>query len=171
MQNVSMLACHELMGFMNPDLASDILGFAFENDRELYQATLAAVAEAKRVRPVYLQKKPKPERHRAMLQILTRSSMEMAAGNLVRGWLLKKHNPMLADFLDTLEIPHKDGVVDDLPATMDEEKIRMAIDALLSKYPHETVAVYLHAFNRMNDEEWSSLSRLLNSDARLQLGA
>jgi hypothetical protein len=33
------------------------------------------------------------------------------------------------------------------------------------------VAVYLNAFNDMNEANWSNLKTLLESDARLQLGA
>jgi hypothetical protein len=105
-----------------------------------------------------------------MLQTLARPSLEMVTGNLVRTWLLKKYNGMLVDFLDALGIPHKEGVVDDLPATMDDAKLRSAVDVLLGKYPPEVVAVYLNAFNDMNEVEWPNLKTLLESDKRLQLG-
>ena len=45
-----MLTSHELFGFMSPALAGDILSFVFETDKPGYKATMAAVAEAKRVR-------------------------------------------------------------------------------------------------------------------------
>ena len=48
---------------------------------------------------------------------------------------------MLVDFLDALGIAHEEGVVEQLPPTMDDAKVRAAVDALLAKYPPEAVAV------------------------------
>jgi hypothetical protein len=87
----------------------------------------------------------------------------------VRGWLLKKYNSMLCDFLDALGITHKEGVVENLPEVIDDTKLKGAVDTLLGKYPQEVVAVYLNAFNEMNQVEWPNLKAMLASDARLQL--
>lgn len=145
-----MLTSHELLGFMSPNLAQEIILYAYEEDKPLYKTTLAAVAEARKLRPVYLERQPRPQRHAAMLTTLTRPALEMVTANLIRTWLLKKHNGVLTDFLDSLGIQHKEGVVDDLPETMDEAKLRTAVDGLLAKHPPEVVAVYLNAFQDMN---------------------
>jgi hypothetical protein len=165
-----MLTSHELLGFMSPNLALEILLYAHESDKPLYRAVLAAVAEARKVRPVFLERQPRSQRHTAMLATLARPSLDAVTGNLIRAWLLKKYNGMLVDFLDALSIPHKDGVVEDLPATMEDAKLRAAVDTLLAKYPPEVVAVYLNAFNDMNEVEWPNLKTLLESEKRLQLG-
>src|SRR5205085_10260533 len=98
-------------------------------------------------------------------------SLELAAGNLIRTWLLKKNKTMLVDFLNGLGIKNDDGVVEDLPASMDDAKLKSAVEGLLAKYPPEAVAVYLNAFNDMNEANWPNLKTLLESDSRLQLGA
>jgi hypothetical protein len=165
-----MLTSHELLGFMSPALALDILTYTYENDKPVYRATLSAVAEARKLRPVFLERQPKPQRHATMLATLARPALDMITGNLIRAWLLKKHKAMLAEFLDALGITHQDGVVEQLPDTLDDAKLRAAVDALLAKHPAETVAVYLHAFNEMNEQEWPNLTAMLNSDSRLQLG-
>ena len=165
-----MLTSHELLGFMSPNLGLEILTFTFETDKPLYRATLGAVAEARKVRSVFLERQPKPQRHSAMLSTLSRPGLEMVTANLLRTWLLKKYKEMLCDFLDALGIAHKDGVVDDLPAAMDDEKLRTAVDLLLSKYPREVAAVYLHAFQEMNEVSWPNLKTMLESDKRLELG-
>jgi len=166
-----MLTSHELLGFMSPSLALDILTYAFETDKPLYRATLSAVAEARHLRPVFMERQPRPQRHAAMLATLTRPALEAVTANLIRTWLLKKHKQMLTDFLDALGIPHQEGVVEDLPKAMDDAKIHAAVEALLVKHPPEAVAVYLHAFSEMNEVEWPALKTLLDSDPRLQLGA
>jgi hypothetical protein len=72
--------------------------------------------------------------------------------------------------MNALEIKNENGVVEDLPTAVDDAKLKVAVEILLSKYPHETVAVYLNAFNDMNTANWPNLKALLESDARLQLG-
>ena len=166
-----MLTSHELLGFMSPALATEILSYAHESDKPLYRATLNAVAEMRKLRPVFLERQPRTQQHTTMLAALSKPALELFSGNLIRAWLLKKYKTMLVDFLNSLEIPHKEGVVEDLPASMDDAKLSAAVDSLLSKYPRETVAVYLHAFSDMNETDWPNLKAMLESDQRLQLGA
>ena len=166
-----MLTSHELLGFMSPALALEILSYAHESDKPLYRAALTAVAEARKLRPVFLERQPRAQRHATMLATLSRPALELFTGNLIRNWLLKKHRTMLVDFLDALAVPHKEGVVDELPKTIEDAKLRAAVDSLLAKYPPEAVAVYLNAFNDMNEVEWPNLKAMLDSDPRLQLGA
>ncbi len=165
-----MLTSHELLGFMSPPLANEIISFAYESDKPTYKAALKSVAEARHLRPVFFERQPRPQRHAAMLSTLTRPALDLAAGTLIRAWLLKKHKAMLVDFLTALGIENKDGVVEDLPATMDDAKLKAAVDLLLSKYPPEPVAVYLNAFNDMNEANWANLKTMLEADKRLQLG-
>jgi len=166
-----MLTSHELFGFMSPSLALEILIYTHESDKQLYRAALNAVAEARKVRAVFLERQPRTQRHATMLATLSRPALDLFSGNLIRTWLLKKHNAMLVDFLDALGIAHKEGVVEDLPPEMDDAKLKVAVEALLAKYPPETVAVYLHAFNDMNEVNWPNLRTMLDNDSRLQLGA
>jgi hypothetical protein len=166
-----MLTSHELLGFMSPALALEILTYTHETDKPLYQAALCAVADARKLRPAYFKRQPRSQQHAMMVATLARPVMETVSGNLIRAWLLKKHKQMLIDFLDALGITHEEGVVEQLPPTMDDAKVRTAVEALLAKHPPEAVAVYLHAFNEMNEVEWPNLKAMLDADPRLQLGA
>jgi hypothetical protein len=105
-----------------------------------------------------------------MAATLSKPALEAITASLVRAWLLKKYQRMLVDFLDGLGIKHTDGVVEDLPATIPDEKLKPAVDTLLAKYPPEVVAVYLNAFNDMNEVDWPNLKKMLEEDKRLQLG-
>ena len=165
-----MLKSHELLGFMSPALAKDILSFIFESDKPTYRAIIHGVAEARKVRPVFLERQPRDARHTAMLSALTKPQLDGAAAAFIRAWLVKKHAAMLVDFMNALEIKNENGVVEDLPAAVDDVKLKAAVELLLGKHPHETVAVYLNAFNDMNTANWPNLKTLLESDARLQLG-
>jgi len=165
-----MLTSHELLGFMSPSLAQQIITYAYESDKPLYRATLQAVADARKVRYVFMERQPRADRHNAMVATLSKPALEMVTSNLVRTWLLKKYNSMLCDFLNALGITHKEGVVEDLPAEMDDAKLRAAVEALVAKYPGEVVGVYLNAFNEMNEVNWPNLKTILEADKRLQLG-
>ena len=166
-----MLSSHELFGFMSPALANDILSFTFESDKPTYKATMNAVAEARKLRPVFLERQPRAQRHAFMVATLARPGSELVAAGLLRAWLVQKQNAMLVDFLNALGLPHEKGVVDGLPESVPDDKLQVAVEALLAKYPAESVALYLNAFNGMNEANWANLKAMLETDARLQLGA
>jgi len=166
-----MLSSHELFGFMSPALANDILGYIFESDKPTYKATMNAVAEARKLRPVFLERQPRLQRHALMMASLSKPGSEMIAASLLRAWLMQKQNAMLVDFLNALSLPHDKGVVENLPPSVPDDQLKAAVDLLLSKYPAETVALYLNAFNGMNEAHWDNLKAMLETDSRLQLGA
>lgn len=165
-----MLTSHELFGFMSPGLANDIITYTYESDKPTYHAVLSAVAQARHLRPVFLERQPRPQRQAMMVSTLSRPALEAVAGGLIRAWLLKKHQAMLEDFLNALDIKNEKGVVDNLPGSMDDAKLKSAVEMLLAKYPPEAAAIYLNAFNDMNEANWANLKNILESDPRLQLG-
>ena len=160
---------YELFAAMSPTLAVEILEYAFVNEKKLYHSTIEAMAQVRKVRAVFLERQPRAQRHPAIVIMLGRPALGAAADSLLRTWLLKGHAAMLADFLDALKLKHEKGVIEDLPETMEDAALRLALDALLAKYPQETVAVYLHAFNDMNEAGWKGLDELLKSEPKLRL--
>ena len=163
-----MLTFHELIGFMSPKMANQILEDTQANNREVYRALVAAMAEAQKMRPVFIGRQPKERRHKNFVQMLSRIGAEEHAGNLIRGWLFKEHKDVLTDFLGKLGIEHEEGMGDDLPDSIDDAKLNEAVDLLLEKHDQELVAVYLTAFNASNENRWDNLDALLADDERLQ---
>jgi hypothetical protein len=163
------MKAHELFAAMSPALANEILEFTHISEKPLYHTSLEAVANLRRVRPVYLERQPRAERHVSMAAALGRPALELAADGLIRNWLIKKHTAMLTDFLDALKITHDKGVVEDIPASVEDTALRNAVDSLFAKHPGEAVAIYLQAFHEMNEGRWPNLSALLDSDPRLVL--
>ena len=151
-------------------LAVEILEFSHENEKKLYRAALDAVAQSRKLRPVFLERQPRSERHALLIGSLSRPALNQAADSLLRNWLLKKHPALLVDFLNALGIKHENGVVEDLPQRVDDAQLRSAVEAVLAKHPRGAVAVYLHAFNSMNGEHWENLENLVLTDSRLSLG-
>ena len=155
---------------MSPALAVRIIEFAHDNNKELYRTALGAVAESRKLRPAFLERSPRATRHAGMATALGRPRLELVSANLLREWLMKNKTAMLGDFLDALAIPHKDGAVDDLPASVEDDKLHAAVDKLLANHPAEEAAIYLNAFYTMNDVRWPNLETMLKSDSRLQFG-
>jgi hypothetical protein len=164
------MTAHELFAFMSPAQAHEILDHLFEHEKEMHRAVLAGVAQARKVRPIFLERQARPDRTAMILASLSRPQLEPISDNVIRTWLISKYSSMLSDFLDALKIPHEKGVVETLPETVEEGALRGAVDTLLGKYPHEAVSIYLHAFNQMNESKWANLDALLKSDPRLDLG-
>ncbi len=163
-----MLTFHELIGFMSPKMANRILEDTQANNREVYRALVASMAQAQKMRPVFIGRQPKERRHKSFVQMLSRTGSEEHAGNLIRGWLFKEHKNVLTDFLGKLGIEHKEGMVDDLPESISDDALNAAVDLLIEKYERELVAVYLTAFNASNENRWGNLDTLLADDERLQ---
>jgi hypothetical protein len=165
-----MLAAHEIFGFMSSALATEIVEQLHAADKESYRSLLASVADARHVRAVFLERKPRAEQHRALVESLGKPSLETAAIKTLQSWLMKEQTVMLADFLDALGIKHDKCIVDELPKEMADDKLRTAVEGLLARYPHEKVAVYLRAFSDLSKANWPNLTKMLEREPRLQLG-
>jgi hypothetical protein len=164
------MTANELFAAMSPGLATRILEEILASDKDLYRVALHSVAQTRKVRPIFLERQPKADRHRTMAATLALRPMEMIAGNVLSGWLVKNQSALLIEFLDALKIKHDKGVVEDLPKTVDTAELDNAVNALLAKHNPEVVALYLHAFLTMNDANWAHLDELLHTDERLALG-
>ena len=163
-----MLTFHELIGFMSPKMANRILEDTQDNNREVYRALVASMAQAQKMRPVFIGRQPKERRHKSFVQMLSRAGSEEHAGNLIRGWLFKEHKDLLTGFLGKLGIEHEEGMVNDLPESISDDALNAAVNLLIEKYDRELVAVYLTAFNASNENRWGNLDALLAEDERLQ---
>ena len=163
-----MLTFHELIGFMSPKMANRILEDTQTNNREVYRALVASMAQAQKMRPVFIGRQPKDRRHKSFVQMLSRAGSEEHAGNLIRGWLFKEHKDLLTGFLGKLGIEHEEGMVNDLPESISDDALNAAVNLLIEKYDRELVAGYLTAFNASNENRWGNLDALLAEDERLQ---
>ncbi|MFL6585248.1 MAG: hypothetical protein ACJ8KU_12110 [Chthoniobacterales bacterium] len=162
---------HEIFQRISPALAAEIFTFLQTTDRAAYKAAIQGLANQRKLRPVFVERKPPGERYAWMQNALGRPLSDALAAHLIQAWLLRSEKEMLCDFLDALEIAHdEDGTVEELPPAPPKEKIQSAVSQLLSKYPAEHVAVYLHAFRDMDSTvQWPALDQTLAEDARLKL--
>jgi hypothetical protein len=158
----------ELFAAMPARVAHEILDYCHAHEKQLYRTALDAVAQVRKLRSVYLERLPRAERYGLLAESLRLPGLMAGADGLIRTWLLKQHTGLLKDFLDALQIKHEDGVVEGLPATVPDDVLRNAVNTLLERHPAEAVAIYLHAFNSMNGEQWTNLDALVREEPRLQ---
>lgn len=165
------MAPHEIFARMSPATATQLLSFLFEKEKSLYKASVEALAKQRNVRSVYVERKPREERFTWLHNALSRAAGGAVGAHLLQVWLVAAHASLLCDFLDGLEIPHdENGTVEDLPASPPLEKIAPVVETLLGKYDQELVAIYLHAFQALDENGgWAPLEELLESDSRLHL--
>jgi hypothetical protein len=121
---------------------------------------------------VFVERKPRVERFAWIKDALGRKQNEPVAANLLQIWLVSRHPKMLCDFLDSLGIEHDDnGTVDHMPPQPEKPALEAAAAVLLEKYESAIVAVYLHAFQALDETGWPLLNEVIAADPRLQLGA
>jgi hypothetical protein len=167
------MKAHEIFEHMSPALAAEIFTYLQKEERPIYKTVVQGLAQQRKLRPVFVERKPPAERYAWMQTALSRRVSDTLAAHLLQTWLLGARKPLLCTFLDSLGIAHDaDGTVEKLPESPSKEKLREVISELLTKFPAETVAVYLHAFHGMDDTpSWPPLGEVLAEDDRLKLGA
>jgi hypothetical protein len=84
---------------------------------------------------------------------------EALAGALIRDYLFAEQRPMLTQFLDSLNIPHKEGQIDekaDVPAPS-ADALRSAHTAISSAFDPQEVAIYTSALVLSDPDMWGGL--------------
>src|SRR5215212_1387742 len=111
-----MLKPNEIFARMPAAVAEQLLSFLFEKEKPLYKATIDSLTKQRKLRPVFVERKPRPERHAWMKDALGRKSSEAVAAQLLQIWLVGEQRQVLCDFLDALGIAHdENGTIDTLP--------------------------------------------------------
>lgn len=160
----------EIFQHLSPALAEQTLSYLNTAEKPTYKVAIQTLAAQRKLRPVFVERKPRVERHAWMQTALARPANSEIAANLLQMWLMGAQAPVLCDFLDALGIEHDEhGGIEDLPTAPDAEKLGAAVDAILAKHPPEVVAVYLHSFQTMDIAGWPALGDLLAKDERLRL--
>jgi hypothetical protein len=160
----------ELFAAASPEKGVEVIDFLAQADRNAYRAALSLLASRRNLRPAFLEKKPKPERHRWMAEALERKRNEDLALELLQNWILQARTPLVVQFLEDLGIPHDgEGLIDETPTEPAAELVDKAVEKLLAGYPAEDVALYLHLFIGMDPDGWAHLRQLLAVRPELQL--
>lgn len=162
---------YEIFAAMSEPSAAEIFGYLFSEEKQLYKATIDSLAKQRKLRPVFVERKPRPERFAWMKTALGRPANESVAAHLLQIWLVGQQSELLCAFLDGLKIPHdENGTVETLPPAPPKADLELVVEDLTARFDPKTVALYLHAFQATHDEGgWPGLAEILETDARLKL--
>ncbi|MBV8224473.1 MAG: hypothetical protein JO232_04705 [Verrucomicrobia bacterium] len=166
------MKCYEIFSKLSPELSNEIFCYLLESEKPVYKAIIGNVAARRKLRPVFIERKPKNERHAWLHQTLSSKGADDITAQVFQVWLLGAQRPMICEFLDSLGIAHDGkGIVESLPSEPSRDQLNDKISKLLEKHPAEVVALYLHAFQAMDETGWSALEEILASDPQLALDA
>ncbi len=161
---------HTLWPQLPAALANEILLSVQKTNKKLYRTALEVMAPRMGVRVPILVEMPKTQRHATWIQILGRPEMEVLSFNIVSTWLIDTQTPMLCAWLDALGIAHgPNGCADSFPPPPDVALLKKGVDVLLEKFDPTVVAIYLRAFNCIDETHWPALDEIIASDPRLAL--
>jgi hypothetical protein len=164
------MTSYEIFGRCSSQLANGIFVYLQEKEKPVYRAVIQNLANQRKLRPVFIERKPKPERHIWLQQALARKPADDLATQVLQIWLLGAQQPLICQFLDALQIKHDGkGVVDQLPPEPEPEKLQSAVDLVLQNHSPDVVTIYLNLFLMMDDAGWKRLGEMLETDARLNL--
>jgi hypothetical protein len=161
---------HEIFSRLPAPVVEELFGFLHENEKPLYKATIETLAKQRKLRGIFVERKPRAERHAWMREVVGKKVNDGVAAHLLQIWLVSAHTALLCDFLDGLGIAHdKNGTIEELPEAPEKAKLQTVIEDLLTKHDPAVVAVYMHAFQALDEKGWATLEELLAEDARLKL--
>ncbi len=170
--NPSMKQAYELFQDMKPETALSVFRYLRDEQREVYKATVSSIAKERRLRPVFVQRKPVAEQIDWMLKNVKLRGCSEIAAQVLQLWLLKGHTGLLTGFLDGLGIEHDgEGAAEDIPETFDAKKLKSTVAGLLKQFDPEIVAIYLHIFQLQQTGGWPELAELIAGTPELQIGA
>jgi hypothetical protein len=105
------------------------------------------------------------EKKARYLATLPNISDAIAARALVN-YHLARQRPMMAAFLDTLGIPHEDGLIsEESVAKPDAEKLKVGAANLVTKFPPDEVSLYLGTLVSQDPDTWGTLADLPEAGA------
>jgi hypothetical protein len=165
------MKAHEIYATIDPALVSEMLGWFRAHDRNIYRTAVNSLTANRKLRPVFIEKKPLAEQYAWILKTLQLRTCDEIGEQLIQAYLMAGQQPMLASFCDGLRIPHdgKGVVTGALPDQLDADQLATTIDTLIESHDPKLVTLYLLCFNMQIPNGWPTLTEKLANDPRLKL--
>jgi hypothetical protein len=164
-----MLKPHEIFSRMPTEAGQSLCQFLQANEKPLYKATIESLAQAKKLRPVFIERKPRSDQHKWIVEQLNRRANDGIAAHLLQVWLVGAHKALLCEFLDGFNIPHdENGTLESLPEAPPKQEVQKIVSQLCDKHGTTLVGIYLNAFQALDETGWPSLAEVIAEDPRLQ---
>jgi len=162
---------YEIYSAVDPSVVNQMLDWFRSNDRNVYKSAVASLADKRKLRPVFIEKKPMTEQYAWIHKTLKISACNTIGEHLMQAYLMAGQQSLLAMFCDGMGIQHdgKGSVVGELPEALDAKRLDSTIDRLIEVFDPKILTLYLRCFNLQAPNGWTELSEKLNSDSRLVL--
>ena len=162
---------HQIFQTADQSLINDLFTWLRNSELDLYKNTVASLAQDRKLRPVFVQKKSLPDQFAWLHKTLKLKSTDMMGEHLFQLFFMKGNEELLVTFCDAMGIEHdgKGSVEGELPESLDADKVKAAVSALLEKFDHKLVTAYLYIFNLQTKGGWDSITNVLESDKSLTL--
>lgn len=162
---------YEIFTAVDPAVVTKILDWFRDNDRDVYKSAVSSLASHRKVRPVFVQKKPLSEQYEWIQKTLQLKSSDSIGDQVLQAYLMAGEQKMLGMFCDILGIEHdgKGSVTGELPTELDRVKLEEAVEKLTDVFDPKIFTVYLHCFNMQRLGGYPELTAKLESDDRLKL--
>lgn len=156
---------------VDPALVNDMFLWLRENERQLYKSAVASLTAARKLRPIFVEKKPVPEQIAWLHKTLKLRTSDTIGEHLFQAYFMKGQKQLLIAFCDGMGIEHdgEGSVEGSLPETLDDAKLKSTIDALLEANDAKLVTLYLRIFNLQTASGWENLGKIFEEDERLTL--
>lgn len=166
------MKAYEIFSTVDSSTVKGMLDWFRDNDRNVYRSAVATLAQSRKLRPVFVEKKSVAEQYAWIHKTLKLRSSESSGEQILQAYLMAGQQPMLATFCDAMGIEHdgKGAVSGALPDEINAEKLAAAVDGLVEQFDPKLVTIYLLCFNRQVPGGWAALTEKLASDDRLSLG-
>ena len=141
------------------------------NDRNVYKSAVATLAANRKLRPVFVEKKPLADQYAWIHKTLKINACDTIGEHLLQAYLMAGQQSLLAMFCDGMGIAHdgRGSVVGDLPKKLDAERLDATIERLVGVFEPKLLTLYLRCFNLQVPGGWPELTAKLESDSRLVL--
>ena len=141
------------------------------NDRNVYKSAVATLAANRKLRPVFVEKKPLADQYAWIHKTLRINACDTIGEHLLQAYLMAGQQSLLAMFCDGMGIAHdgRGSVVGDLPKKLDAERLDATIERLVGVFEPKLLTLYLRCFNLQVPGGWPELTAKLESDSRLVL--
>lgn len=165
------MKCYEIFAAVDPAVVGEMLDWFRDNDREVYKTCVATLAKNRKVRTVFVQKKPLPQQYEWIRKTLQLRTCDDVGMQLLQAYLLAAQQKMLGMFCDGLGIEHdgKGSVKGALPEKLDKGRLDETVEKLVDVFDPRIFTIYLYCFNMQVEGGYVELTEKLESDERLKL--
>lgn len=165
------MKAYEIFQEVDPATAASVFQYLRDEQREVYTMSLSTLASNRKLRPVFIQRKPAPAQIEWLVKNVKLKASDEIAEHVIQLWLMKAHQDLLIQFLDGMGIEHDgEGAAEDIPEGIDAKKLKTTVTKLLQDHSAGVVRVYLHVFQMQRPEGWPEITSLIESTPELQFG-